>query len=73
MNICEISGRDDPVPGEGEDGEHDEAGDDLHHHHGGLMVQGQQGDGRQVLPGNIIKLDLAINNVKPKDWYFVLD
>ena len=22
---------------------------------------------------NIMKLDLAFNNVKPKDWYFVLD
>ena len=55
MKICEISGRDDPVPGEGEVGEHDEAGNDFNHHHGGLMVQGQQGDGRQVLPGNVIR------------------
>ena len=23
--------------------------------------------------GNNLKLDLAFNNVKPKDWYFVLD
>ena len=22
---------------------------------------------------NTLKLDLAFNNVKPKDWYFVLD
>ena len=22
---------------------------------------------------NMIKLDLAFNNVKPNDWYFVLD
>ncbi len=22
---------------------------------------------------NIAELDLAFNNVKPKDWYFVLD
>ena len=60
MKICEISGRDDSVPGEGEDGEHDEAGDDLHHHHRGLMVQGQQGDGRQVHPGNVITFYVCV-------------
>ena len=50
-----MQGRGAAVPGEGEVGEHDEAGDDLHHH-GGLLVQGQQGDKRQVLPGNKIRL-----------------
>ena len=26
-----------------------------------------------ILPGLEVRLDLAFNNVKPKDWYFVLD